>query len=108
MKFLDVHPSIKRWSSESIVVPYYYPVDGKRHRYFVDFWFQNQGDDEFLIEIKPKSQTHEPKPQKRKTRRYINSVNDWIKNQAKWEAATRYADHNGMKFQILTERDIPS
>lgn len=110
-KFLDVHPSVKKWSSEDIVIPYYYPVDGRRHRYFVDFWMESEGQDgnlyEHLIEIKPKAQTAPPKQPKRKTRKYLADVNEYIKNQAKWQAATLFAERNNMDFKILTESDIP-
>ena len=32
----DANPKVKKWSSEEVVVPYYYEVDKKYHRYFVD------------------------------------------------------------------------
>ena len=35
-KWCDDNPKVKEWSSEEIVVPYYYEVDKKYHRYFVD------------------------------------------------------------------------
>ena len=33
-KWLDMNPKVKKWSSEEIVIPYYYDVDKKYHRYF--------------------------------------------------------------------------
>ena len=56
-----------------------------------------------LVEIKPKSQTKAPKQPTRKTKRYINEVMAFVKNQSKWEAANQFADHKGWKFQIWTE-----
>jgi hypothetical protein len=35
-RFCDYNPNIVKWSSESVVVPYISPIDGKVHRYFVD------------------------------------------------------------------------
>ena len=32
----DKNPKIKGWSSEEIVIPYYYDVDKKYHTYYVD------------------------------------------------------------------------
>ena len=35
-QWCDKNPKVKQWSSEEIVIPYYYEVDKKYHRYFVD------------------------------------------------------------------------
>ena len=111
-KFLDKHSSILEWSSESIIVPYYFPISNRRHRYFVDFWMKVLEPDgkvrEYLIEIKPKSQTKPPKQPKRKTRKYLQEVNTYIKNQCKWEAATAYAKRHDMEFKVICEGDIPT
>jgi hypothetical protein len=109
MSFLDSDPRILEWSSEEIVVPYTSPVDGKRHRYFVDFFVKMQtvhGPKVFLIEIKPKKQSQEPKQRKRITKQYIQEVATWGVNQAKWQAATEYALDRGWEFQVLTEDDL--
>lgn len=111
MKFLDTHPSVLEWGSENVIVQYYYPISKKRHRYFVDFWMKVLESDgkirEYLIEIKPKSQTVAPKVPKRKTRAYMESVMTYVKNQSKWEAAKAYAEQRGMIFKVITEADIP-
>lgn len=109
MAFLDSDPRILEWSSEEIVVPYTSPVDGKRHRYFVDFFVKMQtihGPKVYLIEIKPKKQSQEPKQRKRITKQYIQEVATWGVNQAKWHAATEYALDRGWEFQVLTEDDL--
>ena len=31
---------------------------------------------------------------------------EFIKNQAKWKAATSYAEDNGAVFKIITEKDL--
>ena len=36
-RWCDDNPKVKGWSSEEIVVPYYYEVDKKYHKYFVPF-----------------------------------------------------------------------
>ena len=38
MVYLDTNPDITEWGSEEIVIPYVSPLDGKRHRYFPDFY----------------------------------------------------------------------
>jgi len=39
LKYLDTNPAILEYGSEEIVVPYISPLDGKAHRYYVDFHF---------------------------------------------------------------------
>ena len=38
MKWCDITHSVQEWGSEEIIIPYISPVDGKRHRYFPDFY----------------------------------------------------------------------
>ena len=63
-QFLDTNPSIYRWSSEEIAIPYIKPTDGKTHRYFPDYWIEyidnNKNIIQELIEIKPAAQTKRP------------------------------------------------
>jgi hypothetical protein len=107
MKWCDGNNNILEWGSEEIVVPYRSPLDGKYHRYFVDFYVKvrtRTGDiKKYLIEIKPKKQTMEPAVQKRKTAKYINEVTTYVVNQAKWEAAREWCADRRLEFLILTE-----
>jgi hypothetical protein len=107
MKWCDGNNNILEWGSEEIVVPYRSPLDGKYHRYFVDFYVKvktRTGDiKKYLIEIKPKKQTMEPSVQKRKTAKYINEVTTYVVNQAKWEAAREWCADRRLEFLILTE-----
>lgn len=106
-RWCDENPQILKWSSEEVVVPYYYDLDKKYHRYFVDLKFTtDQGT--FLIEIKPKNQTVPPKKPKRQTARYLNEAASYIKNQCKWKAADTYAKDRGWKFVVWTEDEIRS
>ena len=65
MRYCDHTESVIKWSSEEVIIPYRSPIDGKRHRYFPDFWLRVLDGDgqikETLIEIKPKAQTRPPK-----------------------------------------------
>ena len=107
MKWCDNHDHILEWGSEEIVVPYRSPLDGKVHRYFVDFYAKVRNKSgtakKYLIEVKPKKQTVEPKIPKRKTKRYLTEVTTYITNQAKWEAAREWCADHGLEFIILTE-----
>lgn len=112
MVMLDENQNVILWNSEEVIVPYFFEVDKKMHRYFIDFFIRMKCGEttrDYLIEIKPKSQTQIPKsPKKRKTRRYINECLTYLKNQAKWEAATAFAKHNNMEFRVVTEKDFDS
>jgi hypothetical protein len=110
MKYCDTNENILEWFSEEIAVPYRSPIDNKIHRYFPDFYIKvkesNGSIKKYLIEIKPKKQTVEPIPQKRKTKGYIYEVYEYAKNQAKWKAAEEFCKDRGYEFKILTEQDL--
>jgi len=110
MSWLDKNPSVIEWSSESIVIPYHSPVDGRMHRYFPDFFVKvkdkNNKVRTMIIEIKPDAQTKPPQPRKRITKQYINEVTTWGVNEAKWKAAQEYCADRKWEFQILTENDL--
>lgn len=111
MQTLDSHPDILQWSSEEVVIPYRSPIDGRMHRYFIDFWVKKKTTDgriiQELIEVKPKAQTKPPAVQQTKrqkpTKRYLNEVMTWGVNSAKWKAAQEYCKDRGWKFSIFTE-----
>jgi hypothetical protein len=105
-KWCDENSSVIKWNSEETVVPYRCKTDNKFHRYFVDLKIQFKTGQTYLIEIKPKKQTQEPKVQTRKTRGYINEVLTYAKNISKWEAANEYCADRGMIFEVWTEDTI--
>ena len=110
MVFCDNNESVLSWGSEEVVVPYKSPIDGRWHRYFVDFIVETKnksGHKEILlIEVKPKAQCVEPKRKKKPTRRYLNEVKRWGVNSAKWKAAIEFAENRGWRFKILTEDEL--
>jgi hypothetical protein len=107
---LDTAPRILSWNSEEVVIPYFYELDQKYHRYFMDIWCRVKAADgtvsEMLIEVKPASKTRPPKVQKRQTKRYLTEVAEYIKNQAKWKAASKYCKERNMTFRIFTEKEL--
>lgn len=106
----DRNPNIIKWSSEETIIPYRCPTDSKIHRYFVDFKIQLRNKDglikTYLIEIKPSKQTQPPIYPGRNTQKYLTESMTFIKNQAKWEAASEYAKDRGWEFKIFTEHDL--
>lgn len=115
-KYLDINKNILEWSSESVVIPYIFSVDHRRHRYFPDFWMKVREEPngvikEYIIEIKPFNQTQPPKVPKRKTKKYENRIIEFIKNTDKWKYAQQFCEqmkHNGrdMEFKIITEKEL--
>ena len=106
MAYCDRNEDIKYWASEELPVRYFSPLDNKWHRYFPDFIIKTVKDEKFMIEIKPSRQAVKPKPPKKKTKSYMRESFEYIKNQAKWSAAREYCSDNGMKFKIITEKDL--
>ena len=104
-RWCEDNPKVKLWNSEEVVVPYVSTVDKKLHRYFVDLLIQMDDKQTYLVEIKPKNQTIAPK-KRRKTKKYINEVLTYAKNNDKWEAANQFAEHKGWKFQVWTEETL--
>jgi hypothetical protein len=107
MSRLDLNENVIEWNSEGIVIPYISPIDGRRHRYFMDFYVKKRNRDGSieicLIEVKPKYQTVPPKVQNKATKRYLNEVKNWGVNSAKWDAAQNFCNAKGWKFYIFNE-----
>lgn len=114
MRHLDTSPNVLRWNSEEVIVPYYYPVDKKVHRYFPDMiveYLQKDGSTKiFMVEIKPYKETLKPVQPKRKTAkamaRFKQEILTYEKNQAKWAAAREFCKAKGMTFVVLTEKEL--
>lgn len=115
-KYLDINENVISWGSESVIVPYLLPTDGKMHRYYMDFDFIGRQPDgtlkEVWVEIKPYSQTIPPPKPKRVTKGTINAVQDWIKNSAKWAATELICEQarqqgRNLSFMKITEKDAP-
>jgi len=110
--FCDCNRSIVEWGIESVIVPY---IDESRnntkHNYVVDFVLTVKDKDgkftKFLVEVKPSKETVKPIRTARKTETTLmNESLTFVRNQCKWKYATAYAESKGMKFQIITEKDI--
>jgi hypothetical protein len=112
MIFCDENSSVIQWSSEEVVVPYVSPIDGRVHRYFVDFWVRVQSKDgetkEYLIEVKPKAQTKKPSQPKTKrvSKSKVTEIRNWMINSAKWAAARKVCEDRGWEFKLLTEDNL--
>lgn len=107
-RILDKNPNVLKWGSEEVVVPYFF--ENRWHKYYVDLFVVfkfGESTKKYFIELKPYSQTIEPKVNKRKKQMtMLYEAKQWAKNQAKWKAATEFAKKNGWEFHILTEKDL--
>lgn len=104
MKWLDSNDAVLRWGSEELAIPYVHPVDGRVHRYFPDMvimYLDTAGQvQKEIIEIKPyKESIATP----RMTERDAAALRV---NEAKWKYAADWAERNGAKFRVLTERTM--
>lgn len=106
----DKNPSVVKWVSEETIIPYRCPTDNRLHRYFVDFKIKIKTRDSqiktYLVEVKPHGQTQPPTYPGKKTKRYLTEAMTFMKNQAKWEAATEYCKDRGYEFIIITEHEL--
>jgi hypothetical protein len=104
MNFLDTHPSVIQWASESIRIPYTNPLTGKPSQYVPDFMvlYQDKNGNRRaeVVEVKP---SKEAIAENAKSKRDKISL---ILNTAKWAAAMTFCKKHGMIFRILTENDI--
>lgn len=105
MRFCDNNPSIQKWASEAISIPYKDPFTGRQTIYVPDFFIQYVDKDGKLnvelIEVKPASQTFSERVGKSK----YNQL-QYAKNLVKWRAATAWCKSKGIKFRILNEQDL--
>ncbi|QIG73829.1 head closure [Rhizobium phage RHph_N34] len=109
---LDNNPNVEKWASEELAIQYVSPVDGKPHRYFVDFLVRFKDGNIVMVEIKPYGQTIPPvEPTKKSNKalgRYREELSTYLINMAKWKAANDFCAKNGMRFLVYTERELRS
>ena len=111
LKWCDHSPTVTKYSSEPVGIPYYSPLDKRGHTYYIDFYVVTKDNDgreqSWLIEVKPDKYTKPPTAPARMTDKqtasYVYAAKQYIVNQAKFEAAKEFASVRGLKFGIITE-----
>ncbi len=110
MQYCDSNINILEWGSEEFYVWYKSPLDNRPHRYFPDFYIKLKESTgkikKYIIEVKPKKQTTPPVKSKLKTKSYMREAFEYVKNQAKWNAAEDWCADRGYEFKILTENEL--
>jgi len=127
-RWCDMAPSVKRWSSEPISIPYYDrvskleecaklgldpndPSNWEVKNYNTDFWFEvDKGDslDKIFVEIKPRKKLKKPLPPPPEAplaeqRKFNSAAKEYLINEAKFAAMKGWANKNGCKFFVFTE-----
>lgn len=104
MNTCDLNPSIMRWGSETVSIPYKCPLTGKIKQYFPDFFIsymdKNGNTINECIEIKPAKQSLVEKAKAKRDKIQI------LVNQAKWQAAGIFCKNNGFSFRVINEYDM--
>ena len=102
--WLDSNPSVLKWSSEAIAIPYLSPIDGKVHKYYPDcivvYQDKNGNLKREMVEIKPYNETIEH------PRATPQQKLDIAVNHAKWTAAAHFCKSNNMEFRVITEKTL--
>lgn len=105
MRMLDEHPGVESWASESVQIPYRDPFTGKHTIYVPDFVVvyrdKNGRKHAEVVEVKPANQTLRENVG---NSRY--NKEQYVKNLAKWEAATVWCKQKGLKFRVVNENEI--
>ena len=111
LRMLDNNPNVLTYGSESVIIPYTSPLDGRIHRYFVDLVAALKDKTgiikKLLIEVKPHKLLSPPVFSNRKSQSTLLYENkQYAINMAKFAAAKQWCEKNNYTFLILTEREI--
>lgn len=99
IEYCENNGKIAKWASEPIGIKYYSRLSNSEHTYYPDYIIENTDGVRIIVEIKPSNQTVKPMSQ---DSRWLKET--WVRNVDKWNAARKFADDNGMKFIIVTEK----
>ncbi len=106
----DHNEDVLFWMSEPFSISYFNILDKKFHKYYPDFFIQMKRDDtieNYIVEIKPKSQLMKPKEPKKKTKKalenYKYGYETYVRNLCKTDALNKAAQQRNYKVMLLTE-----
>jgi len=131
-KYCDMSPSVKRWSSEPVSIPYYdrvskleecaklgldpnNPSNWEVKNYNTDFWYEvdtgNGKTEKIFVEIKPSYKLKKPIPPLdnaplKEQRIFVKNAKEYLTNEAKFAALKGWADQHGSKFYVFTEHTL--
>ena len=103
-KWCDATPAVMQWASEEFSIPYLNPIKNRVAQYYPDalvIYRDKTGQVlKEIVEIKPYKETVLTPRASEQDKLAL------IVNEAKWKAAALFAEQQGMKFRVLTERTI--
>lgn len=106
-QFFDNNPHVVRWGSEIVAIPYLKPTDGRVHKYYPDYYVEFVDKDgnlkKEMIEVKPHSQTRNPRAN---SKHALYEQLTLSINIAKWQACQEWCRQRGISFRIITEKSI--
>lgn len=106
-QYCDMSEKIISWSSEPLSIMYTSIADGRRHKYWLDFWIKYEDGREFIIEVKPNNKLKKPRKPSKKTSKSLENYNyklkEYLTNYSKFKAAAEFARQSGIEFIIVDE-----
>ena len=122
MVYLDSNENIIFWGAEHLRVPYVktewfsesQEFKTTEHGYYPDFYYELKRSDgsvsRVVAEVKPHSETIEPKLQEKPTSKQLKNfeyaLKMYNKNLSKWKAMIEYCERKGFEFIIITEQHL--
>jgi TnsA endonuclease N terminal len=104
MQFLDNHPNVIQWASESIKIPYENPLTGKKSQYVPDFLVMYQDSHgkrrAELVEVKPRKEAMLEHAKSKRDKAFL------LVNSVKWAAAMVFCKKNGLTFRVIDETNL--
>jgi hypothetical protein len=122
MVYLDNNPNIIHWGAEHLRVPYTktewvsesQEFRTTEHSYYPDFYYELKKENDevsrVVAEVKPASETKEPKlaenPTSKQLKNFEYALKMYNKNLSKWKHMIAYCERKGFKFIIITEEHL--
>jgi len=111
MKYFDNNPSIVKWASEELAIPYYDSLGKRVRNYYPDFLIKiknKQGQQKtHLIEVKPSKDLKPPiAVQGKKKSTVLYEMKTYQMNRDKFASARKWCDDRNIIFDIWTEKHL--
>jgi hypothetical protein len=119
MIYFDNNENIINWGAEHLRIPYSktewvsesQEFKTTEHTYYPDFYYELKRSDgtisKVIAEVKPKSETMEPKipaaPTSKQLKNFEYALKMYNKNLSKWTYMIEYCQKKGFEFIIITE-----
>ena len=111
MKYFDNNPSIVKWASEELAIPYYDSLGKKIRNYYPDFLIKIKNKDgqqkTHLIEVKPSKDLKPPiAVQGKKKSTVLYEMKTYQMNRDKFASARKWCNDRNIIFDIWTEKHL--